>query len=75
MHYYFKRRYNFKSQARCLGLNVLRSKPPVLNWVHVLIAGRMLSKKEDGMEASRPTKVANVKAVTDQRGLSLSGVI
>lgn len=47
----------------------------MLNWVHVLITGRVLSKKEDEMEASRPTKVENVRAVTEQRGLSLTGVI
>lgn len=47
----------------------------MLNWVPVLITGRMLSKKEDEMEARRPTKVANVRAVTEQQGLRLTGVI
>lgn len=47
----------------------------MLNWVPVLVTGRVLSKKEDEMEASRPAKVANVRAVTEQRGLSLTGVI
>lgn len=47
----------------------------MLNRVHVLITGRVLSKGEDEMEARRPTKVANVGVVARQRGLSPTGVI
>lgn len=47
----------------------------MLNRVLVLITGRMLSKGEDEMEARRPAKVVNVRAVTGQRGLSPTGVI